>query len=151
MAFATSADVEAELLRPLTALETQYVGRMLDRVERLLRRRIPELDGRAADDAEFKALVIDVEAAAAARVFRNPEAKIQESDGTYSYQLNRLAASGLLGILDDEWSLLGISDAVGAVAPATDGYLATRLEGAFGPHQFQVSWPARDSMSEVIL
>lgn len=136
MALATRNDVEAELLRPLTALEAQYVDRMLDRAERLVKRRVTDLDDRPDVDAEFAQLVVDVEAAAAARVYRNPDAKVQESDGTYSYSLNRLAASGLLDILDDEWHLLGYGHTAASIAPSTDAYVKLRHRGV---HAFLVA------------
>lgn len=104
MAIGKPADVETSLMRDLTETESQYVDELLERAERLLRARIPDLDQRAEEDQEFALLVADIEAEAVARVLRAPDNGImrQEGEGNYSYSLNLQVASGLLDILDDD-------------------------------------------------
>lgn len=149
MALATASDVKTSLMRELTEVERTYVDALLDRAERLLRARIPDLYERAAADANFADLVSDIEAEAVARVFRAPENGIMrtETEGNYSYALNLQVASGLLDILERDWKKLGAS-VWGSVAPATDGYAATRYGGIQPPWWYQYGWPARNEVSE---
>lgn len=149
MAIATPTDVETAMLRELTAAESQYVGDLLDRAERLLLPRIPDLVARAEENETFSALVADIEAEAVARVFRAPGNGVirQEAEGNYSYSINLRVASGLLEILGPEWERLGVST-WSSIAPETDGYAAARYSG-IAPHlQFQYGWPAENQMSE---
>lgn len=125
MALAQISDVEASLLRSLTTPESQHVGALLERAERILTTRIPDLLDQATADASFRDLVVAVESEAVARVFRNPEGLRQESEGNYMYTVNAAVASGLLTILRDEWQRLGVSP-IGSIAPATDGYARAR-------------------------
>lgn len=150
MAHATQADVEASLLRSLTAVEITYVDELLDRVERKLLTRIPDLDARLLTDPKFAALVADIEADAVARVFRNPTGMTQESDGTYSYNVNLMVASGLLDVLTSDWVLLGLDQPIQSLAGAMDGYARARY--ALPPSdQFQNGWPGVGDAAEVIL
>lgn len=149
MAIATPQDVETSLMRPLTEAESLYVGALLDRAERLLLPRIPDLETRATDDPQFRLLVADVEAEMLARVLRAPDSGImrQEAEGNYSYSLNLQVASGLLDVLAVEWEKLGIGP-WRSVAPATDGYLATRNGGIPPNWHFQYGWGGGDQMAE---
>lgn len=146
MAIGKPADVETSLMRGLTEIESQYVDELLERAERLLRARIPDLDKRAEDE-EFALLVADIEAEAVARVLRAPDNGImrQEGEGNYSYSLNLQVASGLLDILDGDWAKLGIGQ-IRSVAVETDGYLASRQQV---PPQwsFQFGWGGGDQLS----
>lgn len=128
MAHAKQTDVETSLMRELTPSESQYVVAMLDRAEALLKARIPDLEEKVAASADYLARVVAITAEAVARVFRNPAGYRQESEGNYSYSLNFQVASGLLDVLDNEWSRLGIG-MLGSLAPTMDGYLATRGGG----------------------
>ncbi|UEJ82646.1 phage Gp19/Gp15/Gp42 family protein [Brachybacterium halotolerans subsp. kimchii] len=147
MAIGKPADVETSLMRDLTETESQYVDELLERAERLLRARIPDLDQRAEEDQEFALLVADIEAEAVARVLRAPDNGImrQEGEGNYSYSLNLQVASGLLDILDDDWAKLGIGQ-IRSVAVETDGYLTSRRQV---PPQwrFQFGWGGGDQLS----
>ena len=146
-AVADNASVEASLLRALTPAESGYLDLLLERVERQIRRRVPDLDTRVEDE-EYRATVSDVESEAIARVFRNPDGYMSEQDGTYSYQINRLVASGLLSITDGEWEMLGAP--VGKIwseAPKTDAYAQQR----FGTlPRFQYDFGVGDQMSEAV-
>jgi hypothetical protein len=148
MAIATPLDVQTSLMRTLTASESQYVEDLLARAEALLLVRIPTLAQRADTEPNFKAIVVMVEAEAVARVFRNPSAYRQESEGNYSYALNFEVASGLLDILGKEWERLGATVAFGSIGPATDGYLATRNKGIFPELLFQEGWGGGDQLCE---
>ena len=149
MALAAPRNVEVALMRDLTETESRYVEDLLDVAERMLTTRIPTLTERAASDPTLAAVVADVEAEMLARVFRaDGNHFIQEAEGNYSYRLNLQVASGLLDVLEKEWSRLGIGT-WGTVGPATDGYLAGRSGGEVPPPwQFQHGWPARNDISE---
>jgi uncharacterized protein YcaQ len=108
MAYATFADVQTVSGRVLTTEETALVERRLAQVERMLVRRIPDLAEQIADGGLDEADVVDIEAETVLRLVRNPEGYASESDGQYSYQFNREAASGKLEILAEEWERLGI-------------------------------------------
>ena len=149
MSIAKPTDVETAMLRELTEAESQYAGDLLDRAERLLLPRIPDLVARAEEDKTFSALVADIESEAVARVLRAPGNGVirQEAEGNYSYSINLRVASGLLEILADEWARLGVST-WRSIAPETDGYAQGRY-GSIPPHLwFQYGWPARNQMSE---
>ena len=108
MAYATAADVQAIAGRTLSTEEVGLVERRLDQVERMIVRRIPDLDAKIAAEEIAAADVVDIEAEAVLRLVRNPEGYASESDGTYSYQFNRETASGRLEVLPSEWETLGI-------------------------------------------
>lgn len=147
MAVAQIIDVEASLMRALTESESQYVAVLLERAESLLLVRISDLLARVEKEPNFKAIVVMVEAEAVARVFRNPSAYRQETEGNYSYTLNFDVASGLLDILAREWERLGAKVGFGSIAPGLDGYLSTRRGGRPDLH-FQYEWPAHDDFSD---
>lgn len=151
MSIGTVQDVETSLMRTLTETESLYVYELLDRAERLLVARIPDLLARAIADPDFSALVADIEGEAVARVFRAPDSGVyrQEAEGNYSYALNTMVASGLLDILEGDWRKLGAS-IWRSVAPATDGYLSTRSAGVPPQWHFQYGWGGGDQMSEEI-
>lgn len=144
MSIATPTDVETSLLRTLTDTESEYVQALLDRVEGILNVSIPDLLARSAADAGYKSLVIAVEAEAVARVFRNPTGMRQESDGSYSYSLNALVASGLLAITDDEWLRLGIGQ-LGSTRGEMDAYARRKFSGMTPDLWFQYGWPGNCS------
>ncbi|WP_237083935.1 Gp19/Gp15/Gp42 family protein, partial [Mycobacteroides abscessus] len=64
-----------------------------------------------------------IEANAVVRLVRNPNAYTGETDGNYSYQINWKTATGELEILDNEWALLGISQAMFVIAPLLPPWL----------------------------
>lgn len=125
-ALATTPDLEAALMRPLSDVETQHAATFLRRAESLILVRVPDLRSRAAGDAAFAFLVAGIEAEAVARVFRNPEGLRREEQGNYSYQVDGAVASGRLSILPDEWNTLGIGSVIASIAGAMDGYAARR-------------------------
>lgn len=108
MSYAAPKDIADRLGRSLTDEETTLVSTRLGDVERKIRRRIPDLDVKAAADADYLAEVVRIEAEAVLRLVRNPEGYLQETDGTYGYMFSQQVASGRLEILPEEWADLGI-------------------------------------------
>lgn len=122
--YAAPSDVQALLGRELTDDETTLVERRLAQAEREILRRIPDLAEKIADGDLDVDDVVDIEAEAVLRVVRNPDGYSMESDGSYSYQLNRENSSGRLEILPREWELLGVRQSrmfqlVPTTSPAT--------------------------------
>lgn len=141
MAYAQASDVSARLGRPLTADETTQVAALLGDAEIDIRERIPDLDTRAEDE-DYLAKVIRVEASAVARLVRNPDGHIGETDGNYSYQLNWRLNTGQLEITDQEWKLLGVSHNVSTidVRARTPFERAQAAAEAAGVHPFMLGW-----------
>jgi hypothetical protein len=108
MARATAADVELRWGRVPTDAETTLIETRLDDVERMIYRRLPDLDQWILDGQVDAADVVQVEAEVVLRLVRNPEGYLSETDGNYSYQMQRELASGRLSILPEEWEMLGL-------------------------------------------
>lgn len=106
MAYATVSDVTSRWTREPTTEETTLITTRLEDVERLIRRRIPDLDTKVAD-ADYLADVVWVEAESVLRLVRNPDGYVSETDGNYTYMLSQQQATGRLEILPDEWEALG--------------------------------------------
>ncbi|SHX54882.1 Phage protein Gp19/Gp15/Gp42 [Mycobacteroides abscessus subsp. abscessus] len=117
MAYATPADVSGRLGRELSTDEATMVATRLNDAELIIKSRIPDLDDQIDDDKIDVDLVKMIEANAVVRLVRNPNAYTGETDGNYSYQINWKTATGELEILDNEWALLGISQAMFVIAP----------------------------------
>ena len=145
MAIAIPEDVQTSLMRELSPQESEYVEKLLNRAETLLRTRISYLKEKAGYDTDFYDLVSQIEAEAVARVYRAGEAGSgiyqSESEDGYSYRLNYKVASGLLDILPEDWERLLGSGNFRMVAPETDGYAMARHRGRPDLH-FQYCWPA---------
>lgn len=140
MAIASLDDLHVSLMRDLTEDEAKYAEPLLDRAERLLMTRIPNLRERAHGEHTgiFHETVADIEAEMVARVLRSPGIYLSESEGEYSYRTNLKVASGLLDVLPEEWAKLGQSP-WGSVSPTTDGYARSRY-GVPPPYRFQYAW-----------
>jgi len=82
MAQATASDVTARWARSATTEETALINVRLADVERIIKRRISDLDAKCAADPVFKADVVQVEADAVLRLVRNPEGYLSETDGS---------------------------------------------------------------------
>lgn len=98
-------DVEARW-RPLSTQEQTTAQTLLEDVWRLIKRRIPDVEARIADDSDYGDDVIMVEASAVLRVLKNPDGKRQESIDDYTYIRDRANSAGDLYVSDKEWSLL---------------------------------------------
>ena len=140
MAIADLHDLSVSLMRDLTEDEATYAEALLDRAERLLMTRVPDLRERAHGEHTgiFHETVADVEAEMVARVLRSPGIYLRESEGEYSYSTNLKVASGLLDVLPEEWAKLG-QPPWGPVSPTTDGYARSRY-GVPPPYRFQYAW-----------
>lgn len=109
MAYATADDVAVRWARELNAEETALVNVRLEDAERMIRRRIPDLDSKVQAGAINAEDVVQVESDAVLRLARNPEGYKSETDGDYTYTLADGLTAGALGITDDEWAILGVS------------------------------------------
>jgi hypothetical protein len=109
MAYATSSDVAVRWARTPTTEEAALIEVRLNDVDRMIRRRIPDLDDLILSGDIDVDNVIQVESEAVLRVIRNPEGFVSETDGNYTYQYNQSTTSGRLAILPEEWELLGVS------------------------------------------
>ena len=108
MPFATADDVRELIPREsLSTEETAMVERRIARAERIIRKRIPDLDDRILDGTLSDQDVGDVVIEAVLRVVRNPDGYTQEVDGNYSYILSS-ENNGKLFITDEEWEELGV-------------------------------------------
>ncbi|MDM2170809.1 Gp19/Gp15/Gp42 family protein [Mycobacteroides abscessus] len=117
MTYASPSDVGGRLGRALDPSESPMVTTRLEDAERLLRARVPDLDQKITDGVIDVEIVKMIEANAVVRLVRNPNAYTGETDGNYSYQINWKTATGELEILDNEWALLGVGNAVYVIAP----------------------------------
>ena len=108
MTYAAVSDVSSRLGRELTPEDETMVSVRLEDVERLIRRRIPDLDDQVTNgDIDVEDLV-QVEADALLRLVRNPDGYLSETDGSYSYMFSQSLASGQLTITPEEWQTLGV-------------------------------------------
>jgi hypothetical protein len=108
MAYASTDDVAVRWSRELSCDEVKLVQVRLEDVERLIRRRIPDLDALIDAGKVDVEDVVQVEADAVLRLARNPEGYVSETDGNYTYQLSKDLATGRLSITADEWQILGV-------------------------------------------
>lgn len=110
MAYAEATDVTDRLGKDADDALTTLINTRLDDVERLIKKRIPDLDSKVTD-ADFLADLVQVESDAVLRLARNPEGFFSETDGNYTYQFTQSMASGILEILPEEWKTLGLFQA----------------------------------------
>ncbi|KMO68896.1 Gp19/Gp15/Gp42 family protein [Mycolicibacterium obuense] len=110
--YAAVADVEELWAQEFTDAERTLVERRLAQAERTIRRRISDLDDRAAEP-DYRADLIDIESDVVLRVIRNPDGYQSEQDGEYGYRFHPEAASGKLEITDEEWRTLGAGTSLG--------------------------------------
>lgn len=108
MTVTIARDVEQALLRSLTAEEKPFVDSMLEYVEALISRRLPDVLKAAEKDVPTRVVLTRVVAEAAARVLRAPGGGLfkYETEGTYTYSVNSAVASGLLELTPRDWLVL---------------------------------------------
>ena len=109
MAYATANDVVDLWAKEPEPEVMTLIERRLAQVERMIKRRIPDLDDKVTASETFLADLVDIEADAVLRLVRNPEGYISETDGVYIYQLKSDLSTGKLTILVDEWQILGVN------------------------------------------
>ncbi len=111
MAYADASDVAVRWGKALAGLDTETVALIEARLgdaERMIKRRITDLD------AQVTATTIDVEdlkqveAEMVLRLVRNPDGYLSESDGSYTYMLQQNLSTGKLTIEPEEWETLGL-------------------------------------------
>lgn len=132
MTLANQQDVEQALTRELEAEETPWVQAMLTYIEALITTRLPDALTRAAANPAWRTIVIHVEAEATARVLRAPGGGLYsyETEGTYTYSINKAVASGILEVTDAEWKALTAgTNKWTALDPVMDGYAARVFTG----------------------
>ena len=115
MAYATIEDVESRFERELDEHEVTVATQRLEDAETLIKVRVPDLDQKILDGVISEDLVIMAEVDAVIALIRNPDAKVGETDGNYSYQLNWATATGRLTIPDHYWTLFGVRGGWGQV------------------------------------
>lgn len=111
MTYAAAADVTTLWAKEPEPEVISLIERRLEQVERMIKRRIPDLAVRITAGDIDEADVVDIEADAVLRVVRNPDGYLSETDGGYTYQLQSDLSSGKLTITDEEWAILGIKPA----------------------------------------
>lgn len=111
MAHASASDVATRWGKALVDLDPEIVALLevrLGDVERMIKRRIPDLDDQVTATTIDVEDVKQVESDAVLRLARNPEGYLSETDGSYTYMLRSDLSSGKLEILPEEWEILGI-------------------------------------------
>jgi hypothetical protein len=106
VSYTTVQDVEAEWNQQVPDGSLVHVQRLIEKAERLLVRRIPDLAERVDDARLTEADVVDVVCSMVLRVLRNPTGFRAETAGDYSYQADTAAASGRIQLLPSERRLL---------------------------------------------
>lgn len=141
MTYATISDVEGVLMRPLDTRETEYVPGMLDYVEAVIFERVRSAMGRAHESATYRRILVHVEAAAVARVLRNPDGIYKsESDGDYSYTVDTAVASGHLYLSAEELrSLSAGAHGWGSLAAGRVD-VAARRRGGWAPGLYRFGY-----------
>jgi hypothetical protein len=118
MAYATAEDVQNRLPRILDTDEQRVVNTRLDDAERLIKRRITDLDAQIVAGTIDQDDVIMVESDMVLRLIRNPDGYQSETDGSYSYTISQQVASGVLEVLASEWAALGVRRGSYIIAPS---------------------------------
>lgn len=108
MAHASIADVTVRWGRVPSAEESAALAVRLEDVERIILRRIPDLEDLLLSGDILEEDLIQVESDAVLRLMRNPDGFVSETDGNYTYQLSQQTAAGRLELLPEEWELLGV-------------------------------------------
>lgn len=120
MAYAVPEDVALRADEEIPEESYPRIERLLADAELIIRSRVLDLDARVSAGRIDPELLVMIEAGAVLRVLKNPRGFTQETDGNYSYTINGAVASGLLEIVDSEWSMLGASGGVFTINLKTD-------------------------------
>ena len=106
MAHATLQDVTDSLGRPIVGAEATQVSGWLDKIERIISRKLGDLDALISDGRLSAELLVDVETEAVIRKIKNPDGKVAEGIDDYNYRLNENARKGDLFLTEEEWALI---------------------------------------------
>lgn len=109
MAYGNTDHVSTRLLRPAQDhVETALASMLLDDVERLIKRQITDLDAQVTAGTILIEDIQMVESRVVARVLRNPDNFIEETDGNYSYR--RESVEEDLRLTEEDWLALGVTN-----------------------------------------
>lgn len=111
MAHAAAVDVAVRWGKAIDTLESTTVALIETRLgdaERMIKRRIPDLDAKITAATLDVEDVKQVEADMVLRLVRNPEGYLSETDGNYTYMLQQSLSAGKLTVEPDEWETLGL-------------------------------------------
>lgn len=138
MSVATVQDVAEWMGWPVDDPQLASVPRWLDATELRMKLRVPNFAARVAADADYKALVRDIECTAVERKLRNIDGFASESTDNVAVSFKADSASGNLKLTDEEWADLGVSQGVGSLRITPDPQVAvlSPLDVGWGP-----SWP----------
>src|SRR5690606_1410404 len=117
MAIASVEDVHKRLPPGVVVAEDEYIETLLNDAETKIKVKIPDLEQRVADNELSADLVKMIETEMVKRVVMNPECYIQDANVNYSYSISKDVASVLLEVTDVVWAQLGVSTALGILAP----------------------------------
>ena len=106
MAHAILQDVTDSLGRPIVGAEATQVLGWLDKIERIISRKLGDLNALISDGRLSVELLVDVETEAVIRKVKNPDGKVSEGIDDYNYRLNENARKGDLFLTDEEWALI---------------------------------------------
>lgn len=116
MAWTTATEVISAWIGPDAPSDVALIGRWVDKAERLLRSRVPDLQARvdagSAVEPDLLGNVQDVVTAMVQRVFRNPEGVRQRQEGTGPFSGSVTYGGdqpGALWVTDAELSLLAVA------------------------------------------
>lgn len=139
MTYGTPTVVATLLGATFTDVQTQQCQGFLDRAERLILSRIPNLAALISAGTVNADDVADVEQSAARRVMLNPLGKDNEKLDDYSYGLTDSVAQSEVVILDDEWAqILRSSQSSGAFSIGLSGAGPHLVGGGYERHR---RWP----------
>jgi hypothetical protein len=111
MAYAEASDVAVRWGKAIESLEEPTVALIETRLgdaERMIKRRIPDLDAKIDADTLDVEDVKQVEADMVLRLVRNPDGYLSETDGNYTYMLQQNLSAGRLTVEPEEWETLGL-------------------------------------------
>jgi hypothetical protein len=130
---ASASDLIARSLRTLTSTEQTVGATLLNDAFTILVTEAPAVVARLdADpvDANFVALVVQIECAMVLRVLANPDGVLEETGDDYTRRLDAARSTGALYLSSVEAALLsasdGASDGAFTIKPAGLGPFATR-------------------------
>lgn len=106
MTYTTIYDIEVEWNQGVPTESLGHVARLIEKAERLLARKVPNLAARITAGSLTKEDIVDVVCSMVLRVLRNPAGYRSETAGDYSYQVDAQTGSGRIELLASERRLL---------------------------------------------
>lgn len=121
--FADASSVELAWNKPVTGETITYVEYLIDKAERLVRDKVPNLNDRIMAGCPSEETVSDVVVDMVLRLLRNPEGLSSESAGDYSYQRNAATGEGRITLRPDELARLLCNSGQVSSVPVGDNAL----------------------------